>query len=51
MALLVAVYKEWYSKLYVAPTFQAQLENCHRLDLDTCVRRLVTKNSEFEGRQ
>ena len=21
---------------------------CHRLDLDTCVRRLVTKNGEFE---
>ena len=51
MALLVAVYEEWYSKFYVAPTFRALLENCHRLDLDTCVRRLVTKNGEFEGHQ
>ena len=51
MALLVAVYEERYSKFYVAPTFRALLENCHRLDLDTCVRRLVTKNGEFEGRQ
>ena len=39
------------SKFYVAPTFRPLLENCHRLDLDTCVRRLVTKNCEFEGRQ
>ena len=44
MALLVAVYEERYSKFYVAPTFLALLESCHRLDLDTCVRRLVTKN-------
>ena len=54
MALLVMVYKERYSKFYVAPTFRALLENCHRLDLDTRVRRLVTKNSkngEFEDRQ
>jgi len=51
MALLVAVYEEQYSKFYVAPTFRALLENCHRLDLDTCVRRLVMKNGKFEGRQ
>ena len=51
MALLVAVYEERYSKFYVAPTFRALFENCHRLDLDTCVRRLVTKNGEFESRQ
>ena len=25
------------------------LENYHRLDLDVCVRRLVTKNGEFES--
>ena len=43
MALLVAVYKKRYSNFYVAPTFRALLENCHRLDLDTRVRRLVTK--------
>ena len=47
MALLVVVYKEHYSKFYVALTFRAVLENCHRLDLDTCVRRPVTKNGEF----
>ena len=51
MAVLVMVCEECYSKFYVAPTFRALLENCHRLDLDTCVRRLVTKNGEFEGRQ
>ena len=38
-------------KFYVAPTFQALLENCHQFDLDACVRRLVAKNGEFEGRQ
>ena len=47
----VVVYEECYSKFYVAPTFRALLENCHRLDLDTCARRLVTENGEFEGRQ
>jgi len=41
MALLVTVYDEWYSKFYVAPTFRALHENCHRPDLDTHVRRLV----------
>ena len=46
---VVVGYEECYSKFYVAPTFRALLENCHQLDLDTCVRRLVTKNSEFEG--
>ena len=51
MALSVVVYEEYYSKFYVAPTFRALLENCHRLDLDTCARRLVTENGEFEGRQ
>ena len=51
MAVLVVVYEEQYSKFYVAPTFRTLLENCHRLDLDTYVRRLVTKNGEFEGRQ
>ena len=51
MALLVMVYEECYSKFYVAPTFRALLENCHQLNLDTCVRRLVTKNGEFESRQ
>ena len=51
MALLVAVYEEWYSKFYVPPTFPALLENCYQLNLGTCVRRLVTKNGEFEGRQ
>ena len=40
MALLVVVYEECY---YVALTFRALLENCHLLDLDTCVWRLVTK--------
>ena len=29
----------------------AGMAHCHRLDLDICVRRLVTKNSEFEGSQ
>ena len=43
MALLVVVYEERYSKFYVAPTFRALLENCHQLDLDTRVRRLVIK--------
>ena len=51
MALSVVVYEECYSKFYVAPTFRVLLENCHRLDLDTCARRLVTENGEFEGRQ
>ena len=51
MAFSVVVYEECYSKFYVAPTFRALLENCHRLDLDTCARRLVTENGEFEGRQ
>ena len=51
MALLVMGYEECYSKFYVTPTFQALLENCHRVDLDTCVRRLVTKNGEFEDPQ
>ena len=51
IAVLVVVYEECNSKFYVAPTFQTLLENCHRLDLDTFVRRLVTKNGEFEGRQ
>ena len=51
MAFSVVVYEECYSKFYVAPTFQALLENCHRLDLDTCARRLVTENGEFEGHQ
>ena len=51
MAFSVVVYAECYSKFYVAPTFRALLENCHRLDLDTCARRLVTENGEFEGRQ
>ena len=49
MAFSVVVYEECYSNFYVAPTFRALLENCHRLDLDTCARRLVTKNGEFEG--
>ena len=49
MALLVVSYEECYSKFFVAPTFRALLENCLRLDLNTCVRRLVTKNGEFEG--
>ena len=48
---VVMGYEECCSKFYVAPTFQVLLENCHRLDLDTCVRRLVTKNGEFEGPQ
>ena len=43
MALLVVVYEECYSKFYTAPTFRALLENCHQLNLDTHVRRLVTK--------
>ena len=43
MALLVVVYEEQYSKFYVAPIFRALLENCHRLDLDTCVRRQVNQ--------
>ena len=51
MAFSVVVYEECYSKFYVAPTFRALLENCHRLDLDTCARRLVTENGEFEGCQ
>ena len=51
MALLVAVYEEWYSKFYVAPTFRALFENCHRLNLDIYIRRLVMKNGEFEGHQ
>ena len=51
MAFSVVVYEECYSKFYVAPTFRALLENCHRLDLDTCARRLVTENGEFEDRQ
>ena len=42
-------YEESYSKFYVAPTFRALLEICHRLDLNTCVRRLVTKNGEFRA--
>ena len=49
MVLLVVVYEERYSKFYVALIFRALLENCHRLDLDTCVRRPVTKNGEFWG--
>ena len=51
MALLVVGYEEFYTRFYVVPTFQALLENCHQLNLDTCVRRLVTKNGEFEGPQ
>ena len=51
MALLVVGYEECYSKFYVVPTFQALHGNCHGLDLDTSVRRLVTKNGEFEGPQ
>ena len=51
MAFSVVVYEECYSKFYVAPTFRALLENCNRLDLDTCARRLVTENGEFEGCQ
>ena len=51
MAFSVVVYEECYSKFYVAPTFRALLENCYQLDLDTCARRLVTENGEFEGRQ
>ena len=51
ITLLVVVYEEYNSKFYVAPTFRVLLENCHQLDLDTCVRRLVTKNGEFEGCQ
>ena len=35
MALLLVGYEECYSKFYVAATFRALLENCHRLDLDT----------------
>ena len=46
MALLVAVYEERYSKFYVAPTFLALLESCHRLDLDTCVQAHLL-NSEI----
>ena len=38
-------------KILCAPTFRVLLEDYHQLDLDTCVRRLVTKNGEFEGHQ
>ena len=51
MAFSVVVYEECYSKFDVAPTFRVLLENCHRVDLDTCARRLVTENGEFEDRQ
>ena len=51
MALLVVGYEECSSKFYVAPTFRALLENCHQLDVDTCVRIAVTKNGEFEDPQ
>ena len=46
---VVVGYEECYSKFCVAPKFQALLENCHQVDLDTCVRRLVAKNGDFEG--
>ena len=38
-------------KILCASTFRVLLEDYHQLDLDTCVRRLVTKNGEFEGCQ
>ena len=51
ITLFVVGYEEFYSKFYVASTFRALPEDCHRLDLDTCVRKLVTKNGEFERPQ
>ena len=46
--LLVMVYKECYSKLYVVPRFRVVLEQCHWIDLDICTKRLVVENGEFD---